>query len=71
MLEVADIKKEKAPVGAFFVIVILQISRKFVSFHCIVTMLLCVLCQELWISPREWRRHGQKLLRERAPFPWA
>ena len=27
--------------------------------------------QELWIYPDEWRRHGQKLLRERAPFPWA
>jgi len=26
---------------------------------------------ELWIRPREWSRHGQKLLRERAPFPWA
>lgn len=27
--------------------------------------------QELWIKPREWAKHGQKLLRERAPFPWA
>lgn len=27
--------------------------------------------QELWIRPREWARHGQKILRERAPFPWA
>eukprot|EP00092_Neocalanus_flemingeri_P004040 GFUD01004349.1.p1 GENE.GFUD01004349.1~~GFUD01004349.1.p1 ORF type:complete len:538 (+),score=120.50 GFUD01004349.1:322-1935(+) len=27
--------------------------------------------QELWIKPREWAKHGQKILRERAPFPWA
>ena len=27
--------------------------------------------QELWIRPREWSKCGQKLLRERAPFPWA
>ena len=27
--------------------------------------------KELWIRPREWSRNGQKLLRERAPFPWA
>jgi len=27
--------------------------------------------RELWIRPREWARHGQKILRERAPFPWA
>ena len=27
--------------------------------------------QELWISPKEWNRQGQKLLREKAPFPWA
>ena len=27
--------------------------------------------KELWIRPQEWSRHGQKLLRERAPFPWA
>jgi len=26
--------------------------------------------QELWLRPREWSKHGQKLLRERAPFPW-
>ena len=26
--------------------------------------------QELWISPLEWTKHGSKLLRERAPFPW-
>lgn len=27
--------------------------------------------RELWIRPKEWSRFGQKLLRERAPFPWA
>ena len=27
--------------------------------------------QELWIRPREWSKLGQKILRERAPFPWA
>ena len=27
--------------------------------------------QELWILPQEWKKHGQKVLRERAPFPWA
>ncbi len=27
--------------------------------------------QELWITPAEWRKLGQKMLRERAPFPWA
>ena len=27
--------------------------------------------RELWIRPKEWERFGQKLLRERAPFPWA
>ena len=27
--------------------------------------------QELWIHPKEWARHGQKLLREKVPFPWA
>jgi len=27
--------------------------------------------QELWIRPKEWGRLGQKILRERAPFPWA
>ncbi|XP_040581073.1 actin-related protein 8 [Lepeophtheirus salmonis] len=26
--------------------------------------------QELWIKPREFAKHGQKILRERAPFPW-
>ena len=27
--------------------------------------------RELWIRPKEWARLGQKLLRERASFPWA
>lgn len=27
--------------------------------------------QELWIQPKEWAEKGQKLLREKAPFPWA
>ena len=27
--------------------------------------------QELWINPKEWNRNGQKLLREKTPFPWA
>lgn len=27
--------------------------------------------QELWLRPKEWSKQGQKLLRERAPFPWA
>ncbi|TRY78430.1 hypothetical protein TCAL_06903 [Tigriopus californicus] len=27
--------------------------------------------QELWITAPEWAKTGQKLLRERAPFPWA
>lgn len=27
--------------------------------------------QELWITGPEWAKTGQKLLRERAPFPWA
>jgi len=26
--------------------------------------------QELWISPTDWSKHGQKILREKAPFPW-
>ena len=26
--------------------------------------------QELWIQREEWNKHGQRLLRERAPFPW-
>jgi len=26
--------------------------------------------QELWINPKEWTKHGQKLLREKSPFPW-
>jgi actin-related protein 8 len=26
--------------------------------------------QELWIHPEEWSRQGQRLLRERAAFPW-
>ena len=26
---------------------------------------------ELWINPKEWSRQGQRLLREKAPFPWA
>lgn len=35
--------------------------------------ILCSLgsAQELWITPKEWCRQGQKLLREKAPFPWA
>ena len=27
--------------------------------------------QELWIAPDEWRGHGQKILREKAPFQWS
>ena len=27
--------------------------------------------QDLWIGPTEWSKFGQKLLREKAPFPWA
>ena len=27
--------------------------------------------QELWINPKEWAKMGQKLLREKAPFPWS
>ena len=27
--------------------------------------------QDLWIGPQEWTKCGQKLLREKAPFPWA
>ena len=27
--------------------------------------------QELWIRPREWSKFGQKILRERVPFPWS
>ena len=27
--------------------------------------------QELWITPKEWNRQGQKLLREKSVFPWA
>ena len=27
--------------------------------------------RELWIRRKEWARLGQKLLRERAPLPWA
>ena len=35
------------------------------------TVLSCLeTAQELWISPLEWTKHGSKLLRERAPFPW-
>ena len=26
--------------------------------------------RELWIRPEEWQKVGQKLLREKAPFPW-
>ena len=26
--------------------------------------------QELWINGKEWSKSGQKLLREKAPFPW-
>ena len=26
--------------------------------------------QELWIHPKEWAKNGQRMLRERAPFPW-
>jgi len=26
--------------------------------------------RELWIKPEEWQKTGQKLLREKAPFPW-
>ena len=26
--------------------------------------------RELWIRSDEWQKLGQKLLREKAPFPW-
>ena len=26
--------------------------------------------QEFWISSKEWTKLGQKILREKSPFPW-
>ena len=26
--------------------------------------------QEFWISTKEWTKYGQKILREKSPFPW-
>ena len=26
--------------------------------------------QEFWISTKEWTKYGQKVLREKSPFPW-
>ena len=26
--------------------------------------------QEFWITSKEWSKYGQKVLREKSPFPW-
>ena len=26
--------------------------------------------QEFWITSKEWSKFGQKVLREKSPFPW-
>ena len=27
--------------------------------------------QEFWITSKEWNKYGQKVLREKSPFPWS
>ena len=47
-----------------------DLSSEFTSWKGAAIMSGLDTAQEFWIGAKDWTKYGQKILREKAPFPW-